>query len=215
MIHLANNICINEKFVANYAIQNASTSNIKALEIRVHQVMQFNAKGHRSDFDNPIYSKRIEANALTGAEPLAKVPEGSNAINYDMIRENLMIGTHGVDIVLPSTAQITHEGTLGSVKHFLHIHIKTPFCVNVDDHEIIIPLQVHGIRADYSQVQAAVETAFTRPTDWNAAVNPPMNFDVIVQRPPDYTSVNYLHHLLEGANQWSECTVLQEWLAYG
>jgi hypothetical protein len=207
------NVCANEKLRVDYAIHNESTSRVKALEIVLKRTVAFSAMGHKSYETHNEFHRRIEAAQLVGADPIAKIGEGS--VDYNSLLKQIKEGEFGMDIPIGNDIRTTYNGRLGSVKYELSVSIKTPF--GTQNVTIQIPVILHRRGGNFANQVPVMEEVHAKPADWKAVEEPiavlvldaPKNVS-----PEEFDTVAGLTRMVNESNQWQEYNVLKDWLAH-
>lgn len=163
----SNNLVVNELARVGYELSNESTSRIKALEISLHQIIEFSAMGRQYIDTNEWARRRIDASELENVLPLTD----KNAILPDrdgMLINSLANMTHFVELLIPFQCRSSFSGKLGFVRHYIRARIITPF--GEENPEVDCPVYVHNTAVSFVGVIPAVRQPFTRPVNWQ-----PMN----------------------------------------
>mmetsp|Transcript_7169 Transcript_7169/g.9925 ORF Transcript_7169/g.9925 Transcript_7169/m.9925 type:complete len:501 (+) Transcript_7169:41-1543(+) len=212
----SNNICHNESVRVSYEVRNDSTSRVKALEVRVYEVITFSAGGRSATSKNVLFKQRIEAERLDNITKVDQINNVASSQEIQTMINNLSKSVHFVDAFIPNTARPSFVGVLGRVSHFVEVQIMTPYCVS--DPEITYPLIIHSRGDDFTGMVSAVAQPFTLPPDWYAVNASTVNLDpppVAPQSIADSSSVDYLINLLRNSSAFSEASCLKEWVTYG
>lgn len=215
------NVCVEDRVNIRYALHNESTTKIKALEVRVDMTERFSAGGHTHASTRAIFKQRVDASQLEGVAPVTNRGDSSTApVSVALISEFLRkeMDSHSVSGVLMADRP-SYRGMLGSISFEVDVQAITTF--GSQNPQISIPLLVHRSRVDFSSVVPIVEVDFTRPPEWNAVpaqlvyLNTPTPAAVAVSNPIESSSVAWLIQQLQAANQWTEESLLREWLSFG
>mmetsp|Transcript_19596 Transcript_19596/g.32756 ORF Transcript_19596/g.32756 Transcript_19596/m.32756 type:complete len:609 (-) Transcript_19596:112-1938(-) len=141
----------------NYALQNSSSSRIKAIEIKVGERVRWHARGHAGSFSRNLYFERLTPEqARLELAPVAKAAanptggEDSSTIHAtsavaQSLREIARLldsGTMKRDVTIPMSAFASYSGRLIDVTHWFSIKICTPF--GIASPKIQRPLRIHS-----------------------------------------------------------------------
>mmetsp|Transcript_9898 Transcript_9898/g.13549 ORF Transcript_9898/g.13549 Transcript_9898/m.13549 type:complete len:433 (-) Transcript_9898:956-2254(-) len=213
----SNNVCSNESVRISYEVRNDSTSRIKAVEVRIHEVITFSAEGKHATTGSILFKQRIDASQLENVMPDRHSPGAVSAEESQELINKLVKSAHFVNAFIPATARPSFKGSLGSVYHFVDVQIMTPFCV--EDPEITYPMIIHRTGVNFVGVTPVIAQPFTLPPNWYAVNAQSVNLDPPPVRhqgaPTDYSSVEFLCYQLENSSSYSEASCLKEWVTHG
>jgi hypothetical protein len=149
----------NKALRVNYAIRNASTSRVKALEICVNQIVWITACGFFKFKVTKIFKKRIDAAKLI-IETVDNDNGGNGDLDYDYnaLLQRINEGEFGFDVPIGAVNQSTFLGKLCIVKYELCIKLKTTF--GTPNSKLKIPIMMNRNETIYNPVYRGVtETA--------------------------------------------------------
>jgi hypothetical protein len=203
-------VCANEKLRVDYGICNQSTARVKALTIALVRCILYSAEGHRDSTSQTVFSKRIKAAKLVGAEP------GDVAVDadYDAILEQINEGEFGVDIPINSGTLSSYTGTLISVSYWLILSMKTTF--GTRNGTIQIPIIVHRWGSDFAGAVPKAPVKRIMSTD---LIEIEMQTTVLPSErsfywADDYDTVDRLIVMVKKSREWQKVTVLRDWLSH-
>lgn len=207
------NACGGDTLRVNYALQNNSTSRVKALEISLICRIEFQAESHVDGSVLLIFKERILHPMLTGIEPLKKTKEGS--INLTALRDQINEGEFGVNIPIPEDVRYTSIGLHSSITYELVFKVKTSYgTTNV---EVKVPIIMHRRRADFAKQVPAVGESFKKPKGWSAVMIHTAELildEPAVARPANYDTTQGLMLAIRATNFWQKINSLKDWLAH-
>ena len=207
------NACGNDTLRLNYAIQNNSTSRVKALEIELICHVKLQAESHYSDYKYPIYQHRILYPMSTRIEPLTTV--GERNINLVTLRDQIRRGEFGVNIPIAEDVRYTYNGLHSSITYELSLAIKTSF--GSSNSTIKVPIIMHRRRANFAKQVPAVGQSFKKPEGWSAVMIPTAALilnEPAVARSANYDTTQGLMLAINAINPWQEIITLKDWLAH-
>ena len=207
------NACGGDTLRVNYAIQNNSTSRVKALEIQLICRIALNAE-NEFHFDKVvIFKERILHPMLTGIEPLKNIKEGG--INVTALRYQINEGEFGANIPIPEDVLYTSIGKHSSITYELVFKVQTSY--GTSNVKIKLPIIMHRRRADFAKQVPAVGESFKKPEGWSAVTIPTAALvldEPHVARPAMYDTTEGLMLAITAINPWQEIITLKDWLAH-
>jgi hypothetical protein len=151
----------NKVLRVNYAIRNASTSRVKALEICLKQVVWYTACGFFKFQVTNIFKKRFDA-AILRIETVDNNNRGNGDpdYNYKALLQRINEGEFGFDVPIGAVNQSTFVGKLCMVKYELSVKLKTTF--GTPNGKVKIPIMINRNGTIYNPVyRGLMETAET------------------------------------------------------
>ena len=200
------NACGNDTLRLNYALQNTSTSRVKALEIELICHIKLQAGYHYSDYKYPVFQHRI-------LYPMSTI--GERNINLVTLRDQIKRGEFGVNIPIAEDVRNTYNGLHSSITYELSLSIKTSF--GSTNSTIKVPIIMHRRRADFTKQVPAVGESFKKPEGWSAVMIPIAELildEPTVVRPANYDTTQGLMLAIKTSNQWQGTNTLKDWLAH-
>jgi Arrestin (or S-antigen), N-terminal domain len=207
------NACGGDTLRVNYAIQNNSTSKVKALEIQLVCFIKLNAENKFHFGGVVIFKERILHPMLNGTKPMKEIKEGS--IDMTALRDQINEGEFGVNIPIPEDVLYTFIGKYSSITYELSLAIKTSF--GSSNSTIKVPIIMHRRRADFAKQVPAVGQSFKKPEGWSAVTIPTAALildEPAVARPANYDTTQGLILAINAINPWQEINTLKDWLAH-
>jgi hypothetical protein len=207
------NVFINDTFQVEYAVRNESTSTVEKIEINVREIHHFRARCR--DY---IKSTIIHKQQIKGGSGSANFHISDSSI--DSLRKAVKVCTAKIPNVRPS-----YNGRLGDVWYVVEVQAFTS--LGTQNPLVTIPMTVLRNRVNFAGVIPAVETAFALPDDWKATkakmaelyepiAEPIASAHSTLPPPPvDAQSLNALIYDTRQSNQWTETTVLKNWIKNG
>eukprot|EP00601_Ochromonadales_sp_CCMP2298_P025815 CAMPEP_0173284364 /NCGR_PEP_ID=MMETSP1143-20121109/7984_1 /TAXON_ID=483371 /ORGANISM="non described non described, Strain CCMP2298" /LENGTH=445 /DNA_ID=CAMNT_0014222337 /DNA_START=247 /DNA_END=1581 /DNA_ORIENTATION=+ len=187
----------------NYALENQSTSRVKAIEITLHQFARFLAEGYHGGSPVVVFHIRmtpqqagLDLKALNSSDR-GGAEAHSKALNR--LRETLQSGALSRKFEIGPHAAESYQGTLLQVSHTLSVKICTPF--GTASPMIHCPIRICSETGNWVGGSAAQPSAPPLPADWapvvaQAVVYPAMqlgNYGDVAE--PDGTPVVYVDNL--------------------
>lgn len=199
------NVFVNDVLQIEYAARNDSTSSVKGFKISVQRTEHFHAHGHGAFKSTTIYQQQIESKS----ELLDKKFPDSSV-------ESLRRAVQTIGVKIPDERPSYH-GYLGNVSYVVEVRIQTPMCSM--NPEVTIPIVLLRNRADFAGIIPEVEVPFALPADWQATKAPLAELYLPPPTPSvppiNAHSLSTLINDLKESNQWTESTVLKDWLTHG
>lgn len=216
----SSNVCANESLTFNYGISNESTSRVKAVEIYLNCYISFSADGHHSSSSHNIFTRRIEAASLQGADRLLK--KGEREFDSDALLRRINEGEFGLDIGIPNDVRSSYKGRLASVSYELSMAVMTTF--GSKNKKIRTEIIFHRCGFNFAGEVPQMEEAIAVPANWNGIEAP--NAVLIISENQlksgigsEIVEVSVVHDTVDGltsmvkeSNQWQETATLKEWL---
>lgn len=235
------NVCVGEPFRIDYAIKNESSSAIKALEISVTQSVRFSAAGHADLHVTKLFHRRLTQSEVEGTETSQR---NGQEEQFLLTTQELRNRLREIELQNFPLARSTVRGQLGSVLHTVSVKICTKMCVQNPQVDIALQVHQSAANAAamFKGIAPAVAIEFQKPIGWQAETAPvvvlqasvvpsaPMATAEIVGTsmatavpvpsapgvPGDLSTVpGLVQQLKTSGNQFTETSILKEWLTYG
>ena len=207
------NACGGDTLRVNYAIQNNSTSKVKAFEIQLICCIALTAENEFYFDKVVIFKERILHPMLTGIEPLKKKKEGG--IDMTALRDRINEGEFGVNIPIPEDVLYTSIGKYSSITYELVFKVQTSY--GTSNEKIKVPIVMHRRRANFAKQVPAVGQSFKKPEGWSAVTIPTAALilnEPAVARSANYDTTQGLMLAINAINPWQEIITLKDWLAH-